>query len=168
MGKYSRHTKKHKKHKKHKKAGTYKQDREIALSLATTEHKIPPEIRKIILSYDKHNQHQELATKLSKVWRKYKMVDTNLELLLKTYVQMIKENSITPRQKEYIRNHIINEVLPIADDYDSPYWMLQVTPDSRAEMDWSLDDIMDNANISDANDAGKIKRKKKKSKKRKS
>ena len=58
--------------------------------------------------------------------------------------------------------------MPIADDYDSPYWMLQVTPDSIEEIDWSLDDIMDNANISDANDAGKIKRKKKIRKKKKS
>ena len=57
--------------------------------------------------------------------------------------------------------------MPIADDYDSPYLMLQVTPDSIEEIDWSLDDIMDNANISDANDVRKIKCKKKISKKRK-
>lgn len=136
--KYTKH-KKYIKHRKNRKAGTQKFNREKVLSLITIEKNIPVEVRKIILKNDRQN---ELASKLSRVWHKYKIIDSNLHYLLKKYIGMINNPDFTQVQKNYVRDYIVKDVLPNADDYDDPYWMLDVTPQSKDEIQWSIDEIL--------------------------
>jgi len=134
-----------------KKAGTRAEKRETTLTLKTNERDIPLELRRLILLYDRHNERYLAATNIALAWRKSRNVKTNIMFLLRRFIQLIKDNVLTKRQKEYIKDYLIDEVIPQLDDFsdDGPYWYLPITEQGKAQVEEVFDDIKENADIDD-------------------